>query len=580
MEIRPSRPRFLRVPRWLRVSVGSIVVTCLLFAGSDGFVRLVHAEATGTSHYASPSGRPSGDGSSGNPWDLQTALSGPNSVRPGDVIWLRGGTYRGIFTSTLIGTPSDPIIVQQYPGERAIIDGGDSGTVSILTVTGSNTWYWGFEIMSSDPRRVSAETGSYANDIGRGTAVSIAQSPTTGSGLKFINMIVHDAAGGFGLWKEGINAEVYGSIVYYNGWTAPDRGHGHGIYVQNDSGSKRIVDNIVFSNFSHGMQAYGSDTAPINNITVQGNTFFTNGMPNDYQRNLLVGGGTVAQNPRIADNVFFYPGVSGQNLNVGNDPYGAGASNPVITGNYDVNGDNQFSPNNSNVTMSGNSFYSIVYGAIPNLYPSNIFSNARPTSTQVFVRPNQYEPGRANITVMNWGNSSSVSVDLSSVLSSGSSYQVRNAQNFYGSPVRSGVYSGGAISLPTTASAAAPVGFATPPATGPLFSAYVVLTVSGSAPPPPTATPVPPTPAPPTATPVPPTPVPPGHPTVTPVPPTPGVPPTTATPVPTVTAPPVPPATPDPPQVTATPVPTRPTTPTAVPGGDRHHRRPRVVPDR
>lgn len=251
----------------------------------------------------------------------------------------------------------------------------------------------------------------------------------------------------------------------------------------------------------------------------------------------------------------------------------------MITGNYDVNGDNQFSPYNSNVTMSGNSFYSIVYGAIPNLYPSNVYSSSRPTSTQVFVRPNQYEPGRANVTILNWGNSSSVSVDMSGVLSSGASYQVRNAQNYYGSPVRSGVYSGGAISLPTSSSAAAPIGFATPPATGPLFSAYVVLTVSGQTPPP-TATPVPPTPAPPTATPVPPTPVPPGGPTVTPVPPTPPVPPSTATPIPTVTSPPAPPVTQAPPQVTPTPVTTRPTTPTAIPGGDRHRRHPRLVPDR
>ena len=29
----------------------------------------------------------------GNPWDLDTALSQPSSVQPGDVIWLLGGTY-------------------------------------------------------------------------------------------------------------------------------------------------------------------------------------------------------------------------------------------------------------------------------------------------------------------------------------------------------------------------------------------------------------------------------------------------------------------------------------------------------
>src|SRR5438309_1624314 len=47
--------------------------------------------------YVSPSGTAGGDGSLANPWDLQTALWGPATVKPGDCIWLRGGTYTGSF---------------------------------------------------------------------------------------------------------------------------------------------------------------------------------------------------------------------------------------------------------------------------------------------------------------------------------------------------------------------------------------------------------------------------------------------------------------------------------------------------
>src|SRR5213078_3276221 len=61
------------------------------------------------------------------PWNLATALSGGNGkVQPGDTVWLRGGTYAGQFRSTLTGTAAAPIVVRQYPGERAIIDGGGS----------------------------------------------------------------------------------------------------------------------------------------------------------------------------------------------------------------------------------------------------------------------------------------------------------------------------------------------------------------------------------------------------------------------------------------------------------------------
>jgi len=441
---------------------------------------IASSAARGADFYVSPSGSTSGNGSVTSPWSLAAALAQPAAVKPGDTIWLRGGTYQGTFWSNLNGTASAPIIVRQYPGEGAIIDGGDSNFVNILNVAGSYTWYWGFEIMSSDPNRVSTQIGSNPTDIGRGGGVAIVQTSDTGAGLKFINLIVHDAAGGFGLWAEAIDAEVYGCLVYYNGWTAPDRGHGHGFYVQNLTGTKRIADNIVFSNFSHGIQVYGSAAAALNNVTIQGNTFFNSAMPDYYQRNVLVGGGSVAQNPRIIDNVIYYPGTTGQNLNVGYE-YGVGVNNAVITGNYVVNSENAyFSPLNTNVTMTGNSFYTPVDSSTQTLFSSNIYSSSRPTTAQIFIRPNQYEPGRAHITVVNWGNAASVSVNLSSLLAAGASYEIRNAQNFFASPVLSGIYSGGSVSLPMTGlSPATPYGYSAPPATGPQFEVFVVLTTSG-----------------------------------------------------------------------------------------------------
>jgi len=492
---------------------------------------IASSAARGADFYVSPSGSTSGNGSVTSPWNLAAALAQPTAVKPGDTIWLRGGTYQGTFSSVLTGTADAPIIVRQYPGERAILDGGNSNFVNILNVSGSYTWYWGFEILSSDLNRVSTQTGSYPTDIGRGGGVVTVQTSDTGAGLKFINLIVHDAANGFGLWEEAIDAEVYGCLVYYNGWTAPDRGHGHGFYVQNLTGTKRIADNIIFSNFSHGIQVYGSAAAALNNVTIQGNTFFDSGLPADYQRNVLVGGGSVAQNPRIIDNVLYFPGMNGQNLNVGYE-YGAGVNNAVITGNYLVNSENAyFSPLNTNVTMTGNTFYTPVDSSMQALFPSNIYPSSDPTTAQIFIRPNQYEPGRANITVFNWGNAASVSVNLSTVLAVGASYEIRNAQNFFASPIRSGVYGGGSVSLPMTGLLpATPVGFAAPPETGPQFEVFVVLATSGSSvspSPTPTRTPTPtPTPTRISTTPTPtaalrtPTPTPTGgtQPTVTPTP--------------------------------------------------------------
>src|SRR5438445_11015133 len=97
-----------------------------------------------------PAGTPRGDGTRDRPWDLATALSGGRGrVQPGDTIWLRGGTYTGNFDGTLTGTSAAPIVVRQYPGERATIDGN-------LHVNGAYAIYWWLEITLST-------TSGYAN---------------------------------------------------------------------------------------------------------------------------------------------------------------------------------------------------------------------------------------------------------------------------------------------------------------------------------------------------------------------------------------------------------------------------------
>src|SRR5512143_2794335 len=201
--------------------------------------------AAATSFYVSPTGTSStalGTGTITNPWSLQTALSGPAAVHPGDTIWLRGGTYSGIFNSYLNGTSAAPIIVRQYPGERAKLDGGAANTPTLLTVWGSYTWFWGFEITSSSTDRVSLQTGPSPSDLNRPhTAIQNAQNAGSGVGIKIINMVIHNCGQGIGLWQDAANSEAYGNLIYYNGWNASGRSWGHGIYSQNVAPSRRTV---------------------------------------------------------------------------------------------------------------------------------------------------------------------------------------------------------------------------------------------------------------------------------------------------------------------------------------------------
>src|SRR5262249_12162610 len=70
------------------------------------------------------------------------------------------------------------------------------------------------------------------------------------------------------------------------------------------------------------------------------------------------------------------------------------------------------------------------------------------SGTRIFVRSNRYEPGRANIVVYNWERSSHVAVDVCSVLAVGLYYEVRNAEDYFAPPVRTGIFDGRPLELP------------------------------------------------------------------------------------------------------------------------------------
>jgi hypothetical protein len=438
-------------------------------------VPLTEALPAGQSYYVSPSGSLDGDGSAENPWDLQTAFNQPSAVHPGDTIWLRGGTYRGIYTSQLTGTAAAPIIVRQYPGDRATIDGGNSDGNGVLSIAGAYAWYWGFEVTSSDPTRTTTSSGSWptGTEIPRGEGVQIDQS-VSHPGLKFINMIVHDTRQGFSFWKEATDSEIYGCLIYYNGWESADRGSGHGIYTQNQTGTKKIIDNVIFSGFGYGIHAYGSSKAFLDNFVLQGNTLFNSGnlSPSGPSRVLLLGGGVLVRNPQVLGN-FLYRQTAGvaSDFDMG---YSVGCVNPTVAGNY-VATTTYFVNCTSGLTLSGNTFYGDITGFSPSAFLGNTYLSSRPTGVQVFVRPNQYEAGRANITVYNWTRSAAVSVDLGDLLHEGDEFVIRNAQDFFGQPVLSATYSGGSVQIPMEGlGVVPPIGYPSPPSVAPDFGAFVV----------------------------------------------------------------------------------------------------------
>ena len=496
----------------------------------------------GNNWYVSTSGSPSGNGSKANPWDINTALAGPASVKPGDTIWILGGSYgdgtvNTVIHSGLVGTPASPIIVRAYPGQRATVNnwlqvGCCDGAPN--PANGSYTWFWGLEFASYNTNRTSGTSGPpewaamYNHD----------GADTWADGTKFINCIFHDTAGGISVWDTN-NSELNGNIIYNVGGYGTDRGHGHDLYLQNNAPSVlTVIDNIGFNNFDEGVQAYGSSSAFVQNMAFTGNVIFNSGLLyGNLVDNFTVGGGggTGGTNNITLTNNYTYDTPS---RNLGQNEIGylwdSAEGSATVTGNYFIGGaqavdlerwtnltfqnntmyvapgsqeswllvapgQNPAGYNDSNNTYYGNEQfweypdcsgwpcgYRVITSALwqgLGIDRSSTFSSNAPTGVWTFVRPNQYETGRANIVVYNWNPGSSVTVDLSGAgINVGDSYQIRDAENWYGGAVVSGTYTGSPVTIPMSGlTVAQPVGSVPyPPShTAPQFGVFVVL--SGTA---------------------------------------------------------------------------------------------------
>lgn len=264
---------------------------------------------------AAPDGRRTGAGTLTSPVDLRTALASKDLIDPGETLWLRGGVYRGAFVSRISGTPEDPIVVSSFPGEWAVIDGGRERE-STLAVEGHDVWFRDFEVMKSDPDRTSRYGSNSPPDVSRAKWSGVW---VVGVGTKLINLVIHDNGEGVGFWRWSQTSEVYGCVIFNNGWKGSDHGWGHGIYVQNEYGTKTIRDNVIFNNFGYGVHAY-DDLGPVVGITVDGVTSFGNGAPTGTHQPNIFAGSVHGKQDRftLKDSVLYHrPNLGAQNVSLG-----------------------------------------------------------------------------------------------------------------------------------------------------------------------------------------------------------------------------------------------------------------------
>lgn len=431
------------------------------------------------------------------PCGLQAALS--TTYGPGTVIQLRGGVYRGRFTSAGTG----PVTITNYPGETAQLV-HDGGAGNLLTISGSQQTWLGLDFS------------------GRAPAVNPPNAllSITGDGHSIRNCAIHDGPIGIYAGEGATNLVVDGNLIFYNGVQANLE---HGLYLQQgDVGTKTITNNLIFHNGGFGLHAYGS-AGKVRNMVVRGNASIQNGaILGTRSRSFFFQSGLTMTGLDIENNLTYdiAGGTSTIQLQV-DGPAGSGTAK--ILGNYLVGPEPLLIKGFAGMNVAGNTIiprtgwdafvdvsgsagifngnaYSLGYtndhdparwrlnGALKTLsqwraatgYDASSSyaepASGRPASNATFVF------GRF-VYVFNWVRAGSIAVDLSSILTPGDSFSLAYFQA-PAVPVLSGTYGGGTVSIPTSGfTVAAPVaaaGIVTPPLTAPEFIA-LILTKKGIA---------------------------------------------------------------------------------------------------
>ncbi|MHC4329353.1 MAG: right-handed parallel beta-helix repeat-containing protein [Planctomycetota bacterium] len=368
--------------------------------------------------YVAPDGKSSNPGTQQAPWDIVSALDGKQKVAAGDTIYLLKGTYRRrpreLYEIRLVGAEEAPIHIRPMPGERVSIDGGFS-----VQNPSAHVWIRDIEIFVSEQRPAKpVSPGSHPKNLKRPAG---GLHMFGGKNCKYINLIIHDCNQGISCWKGEIDPEIYGCLIYGNGWLGTDRGHGHCIYTQNDDGIKTISNCIMSCRYdgTYTVHAYGSERAYVNNFLVAENVCYNKGP-------FLIGGGRPSRNIRVFKNYLY--GVS---MRLGyTAPYN---ENCQVRDNVIVNGD-----------LSIIRYRQVAREA--NLVVKK--GQKPPGRTKSVLLPNRFDPNRAHLVVYNWAGLEELKVTVEPFLRYGDSYRVMDPQDFFGRPVDRGTCRGNTIGLP------------------------------------------------------------------------------------------------------------------------------------
>ncbi|MFA5855919.1 MAG: hypothetical protein WC867_01050 [Candidatus Pacearchaeota archaeon] len=421
--------------------------------------------------YSSPNATIYGDGSISRPIDFRTIITNKLPLKDNLTIILRQGIYSSPLFNYQLYPNSGYYIIQPYNNEHIIINGS-------IIINGNRLIVRNLEIIgfANNSKRVTNLSGSSFPLVNFTDGIII-----YGDDVRLINNYVHDMRQGISAWSNNEYSEIYGNIIFNNGWDAPDRGHGHGFYIQNDDDIKRIISNVVFSNLGgYSIHAYTQAGnlsnlyfekniifrnsnligswygAPVTNLTMKSNYFYSE-LALGYQKPDYINDfGNIINNYfngvsiRYFQNLSFYNNTMFNRADSDSLSYICYMEPCFFNNNIDYNlyyKNSTGNPLHIEGSSLGNWFNLSSWQSVTGYDINSQVIRSLPQNL-IIIEPNIYEIGRANIIIYNWQNLTSVNINISNLgYSNGENYEIRDIQN-YDEILLEGIYDGSMINLP------------------------------------------------------------------------------------------------------------------------------------
>ena len=334
----------------------SVMLTTVVCLGSIVSPSMANA----TVYYVATTGSDANPGGQSQPF--RTIKKSVSVLRPGDTLYIRGGTYAEPISSATMTIPSgtswsNAITIAGYPGEIVTLTGGIAITDN---ANGSFISYLIFNnLIVTNPSgasffvsghasyiRLSNSEVTQARDmivfIAHNTSyVEVVQCRVHGARVPADLIAAHTDQGAYGFYIFGRHMLIDGNSIYNN--------DGYGIHLFN-SGDSGVSDNIIRNNIIYG-NGFNDGTRGMQSLA---GVIITSGNNNQFYNNIIYGNKNGVQIGKYSNNQAYNNtiyGNAGAGLYIASDAANAVIRNNIVFGN---GGTDLYNDNPPGLVMSNN----------------------------------------------------------------------------------------------------------------------------------------------------------------------------------------------------------------------------------